>query len=667
MKVFLSYQFADERFVRSTAYYLKKQSGIKPYFYGDDLKKEDWSKEKSEDWFEEVSIALAQSEVFLLFLGKELGETQYREIKAAIKSPANQLVAIIKLPGAVVPAKLNLAEAFESIQVGTLDENGAKQCAKAVMKWLKKDWIPDDELPDEYVFEYEKDIIQAYSKESIDPELIGKGCPPSWPSIERRKFTTESPLDEEDVGRFRDVDYSTDPQAFRKEESLVLAGALSDLSDKIISQGLCFPEAGPRKRLSYPATDTLTVGILVSGGIAPGINAVIAGIVERQNLYKDEGDYDLTIKGYQNGLNGIYRRGDHWRPLTKADVEARADRGGSILGTSRLKDFVGDGITERRRALRQAVENLSAHDVEILYIIGGDGSMRAAHAIWRTARDLGENISIIGIPKTMDNDVLWMWQSFGFLSAVQRSRDLIQELHTEAKSNPRLCVIQLFGSDSGFVVTHAVSAIGVCDLFLIPEVPFTMAKVCVYIRKRLKKRYKPGDRQESPHAMVVMSETAIPRDAEDYFDDKDIDLSESEKDSIRTFLKEGRVSGQTPDELRSGGLKLVSRVLQKYINENKKDFPEAYWRNFRVFTNEPRHQIRATAPSSSDTIIAKRLGTLAVDGAMAGYDDFMISQWLTEYVMVPLRLVVLGRKRIPQYGVFYKSAIASTGQPPDLV
>jgi 6-phosphofructokinase 1 len=462
------------------------------------------------------------------------------------------------------------------------------------------------------------------------------------------------------------VDYDTSTKEYRSEESLVLAGALNDLSTPVIKHRLCFPEAGPRKRLSYSSTDDLTVGILVSGGIAPGINAVVAGIVERHNLYKDKGGGALTIKGYQNGLNAIYRRGDHSRSLTKADVEARADRGGSILGTSRLEDFVTGSPAERRAALRQAVDNLSTYDVKILYIIGGDGSMRAAHAIWRTARDLGRDISIIGIPKTMDNDVLWMWQSFGFLSAVQRSRDLIQELHTEAKSNPRLCVIQLFGSDSGFVVTHAISAIGVCDLFLIPEVPFTMTKLCDYIRKRLKERYKPAERQESPHAMVVMAETAIPRDAEEYFDLKGIGLSENEKDHIRTFLKQKRVAGQTPDELRSGGLKLVSGVIQNYINENKKDFFEPYWRNFRVFTNEPRHQIRATAPSSSDTIIAKRLGTLAVDGAIAGYDDFMISQWLTEYVMVPLRLVILGRKRIPRDGVFYRSAIASTGQPAKL-
>ena len=656
MKVFLSYRFADERFVRSVAYYLTKQSDLTPYFYGD---------EEDPEWFSEVSKALATADAFFIFIGTEVGKTQKLEAKAAIKF-GKQYLSVIKLPNAEIPDDLALSHGLTSIEVKALDEAAAQKCAENLTQSLGMQWVPVDDIPNEYVFEYEKDIIAAYSKGPIDPTLIGKGCPPQWPAIQRKAIDEVSPLNEEDVGRFRDVDYSTATREFRTEESLVLAGALNDLSAPVIKHGLCFPEAGPRKGLSYSANDDLTVGILVSGGIAPGINAVIAGIVERQNLYKEMGGGALTIIGYLNGLSAIFRPGDHWRPLTRADVEARADRGGSILGTSRLDDFVIGNPLQRSDALRRAVDHLSTHDVKILYVIGGDGSMRAAHAIWRKAHDLGKNISIIGIPKTMDNDVLWMWQSFGFMSAVQRSRDLIQELYTEAKSNPRLCVIQLFGSDSGFVVTHAISAIGVCDLFLIPEVPFTMTKVCDYIRKRLKERYKPADRQESPHAMVVMAETAIPRDAEDYFSVEGIDLSEKEKEHIRIFLKEGRVSGQTPDELRSGGLKLVSGVIQNYINKNKKDFPEAYWRNFRVFTNEPRHQIRATSPSSSDTIIAKRLGTLAVDGAMAGYDDFMISQWLTEYVMVPLRLVVLGRKRIPRDGVFYRSAIASTGQPAKL-
>ena len=295
--------------------------------------------------------------------------------------------------------------------------------------------------------------------------------------------------------------------------------------------------------------------------------------------------------------------------------------------------------------------------------------MRAAHALQKTALDMGETISIVGVPKTMDNDILWVWQSFGFLSAVEWSKEAIQQLYTEAKSNPRLCVIQLFRSDSGFVVTHAVTASEVCDLFLIPEVPFEMKMISKYIKEKLNKRYKSENR-ESTYGVVVMAETAIPLDAEDYMEDLDIGLTEEEKTEIRAFLKDNnrRVFGQTPDALRSGGLKLVSRVLQKNIRSLSNHYldDKEFWQDFRVFSNEPRHLIRSISPSSSDIIFAHRLGSLAVDCAMAGFYDFMISQWLTEFVMVPLRLVTLGRKRILKDGIFYKSATASTEQPASL-
>jgi 6-phosphofructokinase 1 len=89
---------------------------------------------------------------------------------------------------------------------------------------------------------------------------------------------------------------------------------------------------------------------------------------------------------------------------------------------------------------------------------------------------------------------------------------------------------------------------------------------------------------------------------------------------------------------------------------------DPFWESFRVFSNEPRHLLRAIAPSASDVIFGQRLGVLAVDNAMAGYTDFMISQWMTEYVLVPLKLVVLGRKRVPHDGIFWKSVVANTGQ-----
>jgi len=169
-----------------------------------------------------------------------------------------------------------------------------------------------------------------------------------------------------------------------------------------------------------------------------------------------------------------------------------------------------------------------------------------------------------------------------------------------------------------------------------------------------------------------MAETALPEDARNYIDDPDVHLSPREKAAVTMFLEQGRrVTGQTPDELRTAGLKMVSRLLQKRIRELRPPGPRgavspnqgSYWRDYRVVTNEPRHLIRSIRPSVSDVIFGERLGTLAVDNAMAGYRDFVVSQWLTEFVLVPLDLIVLGRKRVPIEGIFWKSVRAKTGQP----
>jgi 6-phosphofructokinase len=476
---------------------------------------------------------------------------------------------------------------------------------------------------------------------------------------------------------------------------------------------------------------------------------------------------------------------------------------------------------------------------------------------------IDKRISVVSIPKTMDNDILWVWQSFGFLSAVEKAKEFIVQLNTEAKSNPRLCIVQLFGSDSGFVVSHAALASGACMAALIPEVNFTMKKLSSDITKRLWDKYYHRDQEyggQSPFGLVLLGETAIPQDVEDYIDNfksyPDLGLEEGEKEAIRKFMnssllcrtdvkdwealinelnnstddspcrrlldllpcevkgilertsaleddnfkflvlisfnnilkmedfyipelfnnlsftaefnevnsilndvkeitetdslviegdmikslvqklenvpisceakeilnllknrskregedwenvsrqenlpffqrlrkrltekfnrlllevifsdqiisrssslqRERRVQGQTPDELRKGGVKIVSGVLKKDIQGLNDD--TGYFRKYRVFVNEPRHLIRAIAPSVSDVIFGQRLGTLAVDNAMAGYTDFMVSQWLTEYVMVPLKLVVLGRKRVPPNGIFWKSVLAGTGQEPEMV
>jgi 6-phosphofructokinase 1 len=505
------------------------------------------------------------------------------------------------------------------------------------------------------------------------------------------------PLHEEDVGKWR------------PEDARVVAAALShyhggaETSDGapiscLIQHGLCLPEAGPRQSILFPIdpANGLRVAILVSGGIAPGINAVIDGIVQRHylyanpakyadaNRYRSTRSYDVEIRGLVNGFRAFEdaRAPFSLKQLVPNSSESTqnyclvtseyANQGGSMIGTSRVDKLIAG--EDRRDRLDSIVDKLFNSHTDILYVIGGDGSMKAAHAIWTIAKAWqGPNkglLSVVAVPKTMDNDILWMWQSFGFMSAVERAREVIEHLATEIKSNPRLCVVQLFGSDSGFVVSHAVlaSQTGHCDAALIPEVDFSMQSLARYMKQRMRERH-----ERLPRGLVVMAETAVPTDALDFIDDKDIDLSSDEKEAIRDFdrLKSRgrRIQGQTNDYLRSAGLKIVSRGLHKLIPLAPVIAQDGFmpvWADMRVVVNEPRHILRAIPPSCTDIIMGHRLGSLAVDSAVAGYTDCMISQWLTEYVLVPLDLVVLGRKRIPDTGIFWKSVRAKTGQPAKL-
>jgi len=565
-------------------------------------------------------------------------------------------------------------------------DSRALPVAKELTEALGIPWIYDGLPADPHLFDYEKDIIAHYQdalrlfpngiravkRDDSEPqrriaiyEKWLKGCPAEWPDVARfvpppdeDPKARENPLDEEEIGKYRPV------------EARVLVKALRD-EKGAKETAFTFPEAGPRGELYFRPDQDLKVAIMVSGGIAPGINAVIDGIVQRHWKYAKGRKGRLAIHGLTNGF--LSKGSTDRSVLLKADKEEQertagavftpdhAHEGGSIIGTSRVEELLRG--EDRIKRLERIDENLE--DVDILYIIGGDGSMKAAHALYEIScknSNRERKLSVVAIPKTMDNDVLWVWQSFGFLSAVEKAREVIEHLSTEVQSNPRLCIVQLFGSDSGFVVSHAVlaSATGHCILALIPEVDFSMQGILGWIKEEIK---PSGGRP--PRGIVVMAETAVPTDAMTFSKKTDCELTGEEKRKLKEFddlrKRKKRIEGQTEDALRSAGLKIVKFGLRQGL----KDLPG--WKLLRVVTNEPRWQLRAIPPSCSDVIIGQRLGTLAVDNAMAGYTDFMISQWLTEYVLVPLKLVVLGRKRIPQDGIFWKSVLAKTGQPADLV
>jgi len=707
---FLCHATRDSEFVIQVGQLLKRN--LDDVFYYEEYQEADKS------FVRTISQQLDRCDVMVVFVGAEFTTWQEHEANTAYKLHVDgneKQFCIVLLPDKngqpyPIPPDVSLLTGHPTLQAATTDRAGAIVVARQIVTiHLELPWVSADDLPLEpHLFDYEKHIIQFYTekirlgdelyrppqtgsegekqKEEHNRETMRQkilnGCPAQWPKVELldlpRKTTNR--LDPDVVGTWRDDSARVVPAALSSYHKCVdWRGEARD--NCMLAWGLWFPEAGPREKLCFSGARGLRVAVLVSGGIAPGINAVIDGIVQRHWMYAKahRNQRGLRVYGLQNGFQAFddfmeshhllvpYDRGLEKQLITTT----RANEGGSILGTSRVQELLDTNT--RLDELERIVEQLRANNVDVLYIIGGDGSMKAAHALWSVANGQGKRpLSVVAIPKTMDNDILWVWQAFGFLSAVEKARECIEQLHTEVISNPRLCILQLFGSDSGFVVSHAVvaSATGHCDVALIPEVPFSMRGLAKYLKKKM---HEKGRRV--PYGLVVMAETAIPTDAMEYVDRKDdlheIGLSDAEKREIREFedrRKSGRrIEGQTSDELRTAGSKIVSRGLAKLLPSPKirvkaggGGAPD--WTKLRVFTNEPRHLLRYIRPSCSDVIMGHRLGTLAVDNAMAGYTDFMISQWLTEYVLVPLKLVVLGRKRIPEFGIFWKSVRAKTGQ-----
>ncbi|MBI4663915.1 MAG: 6-phosphofructokinase [Verrucomicrobia bacterium] len=715
--VFVSYHFhQDEMFIARVRYFLLKQ-GISVYFYA-----ESPIIIASQGWRIEIGRKLTEASALLFFCGSKFGDTQMSELQEA--RSLGKPIIFVELPGGQRAPDLQSCPAcvIDLKNKTALDENVASICAKQCCFHLKQPWITEDDIPDGYPFDYEKAIIDAYLKDKIDLNFVSQGCPEKWPRVKRKDPSFANPVSADEIGRYRDVD---DGNNHETKDPEVFVAAISDFPPEgLRRRGMVLSLAGPRSQLHfnpYDRPNPFRVGVLVSGGIAPGTNAVISALFQRHNLYAAKGGYRVQVLGYYDGFQGLLSPVQP-PPLDSHILEGTFNQAGSIIGTSRLPAFVDDDRKVRDDALQEAVTKLIVDDVKILYVIGGDGSMRAAHVLCKRIDEARRDISVVAIPKTMDNDVLWGWQTFGFESAVEKANEIIHQLHVEAESNPRLGILQLFGSDSGYVVTHAALASGLCDLFLIPEVPFSMRRVWEYVSGKLQNNAMEsidhGSHAYRSHGLILMAEAAVPVDASWYLDSRDLALTDDEKSEARQYLRleywdnqtplklpedskrrirkylgvdqEGgfesvptldraekgyvreyarflRTKGQTPDGLRSAGLKLVSGVLQERFRKDTGRLPVDYWRDFRVFTNEPRHAIRAVAPTSSDILFGHRLGTLAVDGAMAGYTDFMISQWLTEYVMVPLRLVDLGRKRVPEKGIFYRSALASTGQPADLI
>jgi len=425
----------------------------------------------------------------------------------------------------------------------------------------------------------------------------------------------KNPVSAEKVGVYRDFGQRKSVTA-----DMDVIGEFAGKSKLVPS----FLEAGPHQLL-YHDPQSVRAAIVTSGGLAPGLNCVVHSIVTRHwNTYSINEAKRGGVFGIYDGFIGLYAR-----PLDKVRLdpditEYWLDRGGSMLGARRL---TGKTLEDLATTI---TENLTLNDINILYVIGGDGSLTVAHEIAKHAR----TVSVVGIPKTMDNDVLWVWQSFGFNTASEKATEVVNTMHSEAESTRRVCIIELFGAESGFIAANAALASGHVDLVMVPESFMALAEEQYEKLLSLYVEYlsRVVRDKERAHAVVVLAE------------------------GVGELLKQKGISlGGT---LITG--KEFAGQFRSYLQDKLKD---RIGQAVDVFVNQPRHNIRAIPANAYDQTYCERLGALAVDNALAGYTDFMISQWLTEYVLVPLELVIVGQKSIPPGGTFWKQVISSTGQP----
>ena len=374
-----------------------------------------------------------------------------------------------------------------------------------------------------------------------------------------------------------------------------------------------FEMAGPRKNIYFDPSK-LKCGIVTCGGLCPGLNDVIRSIV--LGLYHHYGV--KTVFGFPFGYEGLtYRHGHTPLELTPEMVEDIHMKGGTILGSSRGPQDVSE-----------MVDTLERMNVGILFTIGGDGTLTGAQAISEEIGRRGLKISVIGIPKTIDNDISYVDVSFGFETAVSESRTAILSAHTEAiGAKNGIGLVKLMGRESGFIAAYAALANNDVNFCLVPEVSFTLEAFLEALKTRLEKR---------GHAVIVagegagqslMAETGQ-KDASGNIRFEDIGLFL--KDRIKTFFKEG-------------GMK----VELKYI--------------------DPSYTIRSLPANSRDSAFCLILGHNAVHAGMAGRTNMVVGYWKNRFTHVPIPLAVSERKQIDPEESLWGNVLSCTGQPRKMI
>lgn len=374
-----------------------------------------------------------------------------------------------------------------------------------------------------------------------------------------------------------------------------------------------FEPAGARRKIFFDPSKT-RVGIVTCGGLCPGLNDVIRGLVMELSFH-----YGVRrIYGFRNGYQGfIARYGRSVLDLTPESCSGINEDGGTVLGTSRGDQDAGE-----------IVDCLERMNINILFVIGGDGTLRGAMKIAQVCAERGEKIAVVGIPKTIDNDIPYMDQSFGFQTAFSEATISIRAAHVEAKSAPNgVGLVKLMGRHSGFIACYASLAKNDANFVLIPEVPFKLEGERGFLSCLRKRVVERG------HAMVVVAEGA----GQDLID---------------------AASGGTD---ASGNAKLhdIGVFLRQKITE---DFATARTElNLKYI--DPSYAIRSVPANPYDSVYCIRLAHNAVHAAMAGRTEMVVGRWHGRFVHIPMSLAVSKRNQVDPNGDLWFSVLEATGQP----
>ncbi|MFZ5893826.1 MAG: ATP-dependent 6-phosphofructokinase [Myxococcota bacterium] len=373
--------------------------------------------------------------------------------------------------------------------------------------------------------------------------------------------------------------------------------------------------AGPRNKIFFDPRD-VRCGIVTCGGLCPGLNNVIRGLV----LELSRGYGVRSILGFRYGYEGILARfGHHPLHLTPESVARIHHEGGTILGSSR-------GAQDPQ----EVVDHLQALGIGVLFVVGGDGTVRGALQLTREIERRGARISVIGVPKTIDNDIHFTDRSFGFESAYAAAVEVIRSARVEAACASRgIGLVKLMGRHSGFLACHAALASTDVDVVLVPEVPATLEGPNGVLNHLERVLTRQG------HAVVVVAEGAA-----------------------QELIEDEPASGGT-DKSGNARLKDVGSFLRDRIVRHFKTTS----REVTLKYIDPSYAIRSIPASPSDSVYCWNMARNAVHAAMAGNTEMLIGRWHGRFVHVPMQLATRCRKQLDPAGDLWMSLIEATGQP----